>query len=337
MKKIKRLIEVLLCGSLVFSLAGCDMIQKTPDAKKKSVVATVDGEKITLSDVDKLLGSVISQIKQQYGQDLSANAEGKKALVDQRTNALNSILEQKVCAKKAVTLKLMPTDADLNKQIDDKLKQIKEMYENDDAKFKEALKAENMTEDQLKKAIKDSIVTTIVKQNVVKDIKVTDEEVQKYYDTHKETEFSKGAGADMYHILVATEDEAKKIKKELDGGAKFADEAAKYGTDGTKTTGGSLGFVEYEAANMDKDFLAGAKKLKEGEISNPVKSQYGFHIIMVKNIKTDKHYQPLADVKDKIASTLKDSKSTALWNTTFSSWKTEYKVTIKNDNLGILY
>lgn len=335
MKRVKKLIEVLICGSLIFSLAGCDMIQKTPEAKKKTVVAKVDGEKITLGDLDKTLASVITQIKTQYGNDLSASAEGKKALIDQRTQLLDSMITQKICAKKAVTLKV-PTDAKLKTDEDAMLKQVKEQYGNDDAKFKAALKAANLTEEELNKEIKDRIITQAVQEEVVKDVKVTDEEAQKNYDTNKATSYTKGAGADMYHILVTTLDEAKKIKKEYDGGAKFADLAAKYGTDGTKTTGGSLNFVEYAATNMDADFLAAAKKLTEGQVSDPVKTKYGYHLIMVKNIQKSTHVTPFADVKAKIISDLKNSKSSTLWDTTLKAWKTEYKVETNTKNLEII-
>ena len=47
MKKAKKLLQVLICGSLIFSLSGCSMIQKTPEAKKKTVVAKVGDDKIS--------------------------------------------------------------------------------------------------------------------------------------------------------------------------------------------------------------------------------------------------------------------------------------------------
>ena len=85
MKKAKKLLQVLICGSLIFSLAGCGMIQKTPEAKKKTVVAEVGDRKITLKDVDDQLGSYITQIKEQYGvTNIADNEEALSALKQYR-------------------------------------------------------------------------------------------------------------------------------------------------------------------------------------------------------------------------------------------------------------
>lgn len=141
----------------------------------------------------------------------------------------------------------------------------------------------------------------------------------------------------MYHILVADEATAKKIKSELDGGAKFSDLAKKYGTDGTKDNGGSLGYVEYEADNMDKDFLAGAKKLKEGEISNPVKTQFGYHIIMVKNVQADGYVEPFDSVKEGIKSNLSQQKNNDAITKANEDWRKDIKIEKKEDNLNLFY
>jgi foldase protein PrsA len=80
------------------------------------------------------------------------------------------------------------------------------------------------------------------------------------------------------HILVKDEATAKKVKSELDAGADFAALAKKYSTDpGSKDKGGDLGFFGEGA--MVPEFEEAAYKLKVGEISGPVKSQFGYHII----------------------------------------------------------
>lgn len=82
------------------------------------------------------------------------------------------------------------------------------------------------------------------------------------------------------HVLVATQDQAVAAKKELDAGTDFATVAAKYSTDtGTKDKGGDLGW--FGKGMMVPEFEAAAWVLKPGEISAPVKSNFGFHIIQV--------------------------------------------------------
>lgn len=337
MKRVKKLIQVLICGTLIFSLAGCDMIQKTPEAKKKTVVAKIQNEEITLKDVDAQLGSYISQIKQQYNvDDISKSEEGLKALQQYRESMLDSLVQQNIFLKKAKELKLTPSDDDLKKQVDEQLKTIKAAYSND-ADFQAALKKESMTESQLKEEVQKMIITNKVNEYITKDVKVTEKDEKDYYNSHKQVSYTKGAGADMYHILVSTEAKAKEIKTKLDNGAKFADLAAEYGTDGTKSTGGSLGYVEYTNTSMDQDFLAAAKKMKEGEISNPVKTQFGYHIIMVKNIHTGDYLQPFDDVKSDIETTLTKSKQQEAVTKKTDEWKKEYNVTENKDKLNLTY
>jgi peptidyl-prolyl cis-trans isomerase C len=88
------------------------------------------------------------------------------------------------------------------------------------------------------------------------------------------------------HILVETEDEAKAIKAELDKGADFAELAKKKSKDPGASDGGDLGFFTKE--QMVPEFSDVAFKLNPGQISDPVKSQFGWHIIKVEEKRNRK-------------------------------------------------
>jgi peptidyl-prolyl cis-trans isomerase C len=88
------------------------------------------------------------------------------------------------------------------------------------------------------------------------------------------------------HILVETEDEAKAIKAELDKGADFAELAKKKSKDPGASDGGDLGFFTKE--QMVPEFSAVAFTLEPGKISDPVKSQFGWHIIKVEEKRSRK-------------------------------------------------
>lgn len=84
------------------------------------------------------------------------------------------------------------------------------------------------------------------------------------------------------HIIVATEEEAKKALNEIKAGADFAEVAKTYSIDGTKDNGGDLGWMGLEDQNWDKDFLKAAFTLTQvGEISAPIQSQFGYHLIQL--------------------------------------------------------
>ena len=105
---------------------------------------------------------------------------------------------------------------------------------------------------------------------------VTDAEMRKVY----EKEAGKVKPVERVrakHILVSTKEEADKVLKELKAGAKFEDLAKKYSKDGSKEFGGDLGYFTYE--EMVPEFSKAVFALKKGEVSKPVKTDYGWHVI----------------------------------------------------------
>jgi peptidyl-prolyl cis-trans isomerase C len=112
--------------------------------------------------------------------------------------------------------------------------------------------------------------------NYTADKAVTDEAVKKAYDAkYAKAEPTKEFHA--AHIIVKTKEEAEKIKKEIDGGAKFADEAKKYSTDGSAANGGDLGW--FKLSDMVKPFGDALVGMKDGEIAGPIQTQYGWHVV----------------------------------------------------------
>lgn len=113
---------------------------------------------------------------------------------------------------------------------------------------------------------------------------VTDEAVQALFD-EKYANAEPGKEYQASHILVATEDEAKAIRAELDGGADFAAIAKEKSTDrGSASAGGDLGW--FGVGMMVKPFEDAVIAMKKGEISAPVQSQFGWHVIKLVDERT---------------------------------------------------
>lgn len=134
-------------------------------------------------------------------------------------------------------------------------------------------------------------LSLLQEQALAEDIEITDEEIEQRYDRSK-------VEIDAQHILVADEETAKKVKKKLDDGEDFGDLAAEYSTDGSAEDEGKLGF--FTAGNMVPEFEDAAYNMEVGEISDPVESQFGFHIIKVNEIRDVEDVKELDDVKEDI-------------------------------------
>lgn len=343
MKRIKKLIAAVAVSTLAISVMGCKMIEKTPEAIQKTVYATIGNEKITKADLDNEMKPTIDQLKKQYGDNYESNAKIKDQLKQMKVQYLNAMVNEKLMLNNAESLGVSPTDDELNQYADKQMEQLKQAYPQDD-QLQQVLEANGLTEDSYKDFAKKQYKLQKVQEAMTAGVEVTDDDVKAYYDENKDTQYTVGAGANASHILIAEKDsdgnidfdasleKAKEVKAKLDAGADFAQLASEYGTDGTKDKGGDLGFVSYNQENYDKDFLAAFKQLGEGQISDPVKTQFGYHIIKATGIK-DAVVTPFDDVKDQIKSKLVQQKTTDAFNAKISEWKDAAKVKTYEDRL----
>ncbi len=124
--------------------------------------------------------------------------------------------------------------------------------------------------------LKNALLSQAAVQDYIKTNPITDEDLKREYD-------SKVSGqGDEYkarHILVKTEDEAKKIIADLDKGAKFTELAKKFSTDPMGAEGGDLGW--FTADRMVAPFSEAVKTLENGKYTKqPVQTQFGWHVIL---------------------------------------------------------
>jgi foldase protein PrsA len=176
-----------------------------------------------------------------------------------------------------------------DKEIEKEIENLKKMY---------GPQYEIAVQQNGEKAIRDMVKLDLLRQKAaMKDIKVTEEEMKKYYDEYKPK-------VKASHILVDDEKTANEIKAKLDKGEDFAKLAKEYSKDpGSAEKGGDLGW--FGSGEMVKEFEDAAYALKVGEISKPVKSEYGYHIIKVTDKEEKKSFE---EMKEEIEFELKKSK-----------------------------
>ncbi|MCD6296682.1 MAG: SurA N-terminal domain-containing protein [Deltaproteobacteria bacterium] len=153
-------------------------------------------------------------------------------------------------------------------------------------------------------------------------VKIGDKEIVSYYEYRMDT-FREPRKVKASHILFklkegATEAKEKEVRDIAKGvllearqGKDFAGLARKYSEGPTKSNGGDLGY--FEAGKMDKTFEDAAFKLKKGEISDLVRTRFGYHIIKVEDIK-EARTKPLEEVRDQIVEDLITNASIELAN-----------------------
>ena len=337
MRKIKNIVVAAAITTMAFSITGCKMIEKTPEAIQKTFLAKVGDEKITMADVNSELQADIDYLIETYGEDYENNIDDslKEQLKTVRTQVLEQLVDDKVLITKGTELGYMPSDDELATAIEEEKAKFVEAYGGEDG-LKEALEYYGMSDEKFNSFVENMVKTEKVKEAMIKDVTVSDEEVEQYYNDNID-EYTVKAGANAKHILFETEEEAQDAKNKIDSGeTTFEDLYSQYtsnASSGTKPLSEDLGYVENDQEGYDTDFLAGFKTLKEGEVSAPVKSSFGYHIIKVEGVQTEEKVTSLDDVKDTIKSTLLSEKQEETYNSTLEEWKKELNVKLYEDRL----
>ncbi len=199
------------------------------------------------------------------------------------------------------------------KQVASLVKRMLEVKAISDIAKKEGFDKRPDIAEQLQLTVNNFIASEYIAKVVVKDISVTDKDVEQYYEINKD-KFTVPKQVHARHILIkaessATDEEKKKAKakaeeilEQLRKGEDFAKLAGEYSEDpGSRTKGGDLGYFARGA--MVKPFEDAAFAMKPGETSGVVETSFGYHIIKVEDIK-EAQTKPFAEIKTKLTEQL---------------------------------
>ncbi|EMI10283.1 peptidylprolyl isomerase [Anoxybacillus salavatliensis] len=195
-------------------------------------------------------------------------------------DVLRDLVHEKVLSKK-----FKVTDKEIDKEIEN----LKEMY---------GVQYDLAVQQNGEEAIRNMVKLDLLRQKAaMEDIKVSDEELKKYYNEYKPK-------VKASHILVDDEKTAKEIKAKLEKGEDFAKLAKEYSKDtASAQNGGDLGW--FGPGKMVEEFEKAAYALKVGEVSDPVKTQFGYHIIKVTDKEEKKSFD---EMKEEMEYEVKKSK-----------------------------
>lgn len=240
--------------------------------------------------------------------EITKEALYEKLVATSGAATLDAMISNEVVSQEAEKAKVEVTQ----EEIDVEMAVYEEQYGGAEA-LEQALASSGMSIADLEEEMKTYLK---VEKIIGPDIEITDEQISTYFEENKET-FEQASKVEANHILVETQEEADKVKSELDDGGDFAELAAEYSIDTSNAeNGGALG--EFGAGEMTPEFEEAALSLKVDEISQPVETDYGFHIIQVTG-KTEATEANLENSKEQIKETLFDE---AL-NTKYAEWLAE--------------
>jgi len=196
---------------------------------------------------------------------------------------------------------------------------------------KEKIENEKEFQDRLTDIKDQLLLESLLKKKITADLKATDEDLKKYYNTHRE-QFRRPKEINTRHILLKNEEDAKQMLEKLQKGEDFIELAKAYSIDpNAKTTGGELGY--YPKGSLVPEYEEAAFKLaKVGQISGIVKTKFGFHIIKLEGVR-GAAYVPFDEVKDFIRQNMAQAKQAEVVEKYIENLKKSANITINEESL----
>lgn len=258
----------------------------TPDTASApdKVAAVVNGEKIMESELTQFLNRALQGRKISPEQMAKLHQPALDRLIDQR-------LIRQIVEKKDITID--------PKEVDQEIADLKQQIATAGMSFDEMMKAQGLSEAAMRQE-----VVAGKKIEKLGDSLVTEQDIKNQYEANK-AELAEEVRAS--HVLVkypekatdadkkAAKEKIQKIQQEVAKGLDFAAAAKKYSDCPSKAQGGDLNFFPRNGA-MVEEFSAAAFALKKGEVSQPVETEFGWHLIKT----TDRRSKSLEDLRDQI-------------------------------------
>lgn len=299
--KLLRFLPIALIFALVLVAAGCGGGGGSTTVPSDSV-AQVGGDTITKAQFNSLINGARLSYKARKTAFPKAGTTSYKQLQDQ---AMQYLVQQDELQQKAKTLGIAVTATD----VATRLKQLKQQYfQGSEKAYLKQLKQQGLTEAALKQDLHAQILSEKLYNKITGDVKVTDAAVKQYYDANK-SQYGTAASRDVRHILVNSKTLADQLETQLKNGGNFATLAKKYSKDpGSAKLGGKLTITKGQTVpQFDKEAFA----LKTNQISPPVHTQYGWHIIQALSAVRPATTTPLSKVKTQIQQQLLQTKKTS--------------------------
>lgn len=306
------LLGVTMCSVLLLT-TGCGEVAKLKDGKE--VVGKIKGYTVTAEDL-------YAELKEQGGSRVFVN------MIDDY-----------------IANKEIKSNEDAEDYANSQIEAYKSQYEQQGQDFNEVLVSSGYKNEQ---QFRDELILSYKKDKVVENYlkdELTDDEIQNYYDENifgdmtvrhiliKPDTETDASDEDQEKAEEKAKKEAENIIKKLDKGEKFEDLAKEYSEDeGTKEDGGLL--ENFSKDSVVTEFWDASVKLKDGEYTKePVKSEYGYHVIL----RVSQKAKPkLKEVKDTIEETLvanKLSADTTLKTTTWVNIRKKYNLNIEDSEI----
>jgi foldase protein PrsA len=306
---------LLLALVAALALAACGGGGSSSQDVPEGAIAVVGDKTITKVQFDQLIEA---QKKSAEAKKQTFPAVGTPEYEAVKATVVKGLVEEREWELEGESMGIKVSDDEVAKQ----LVQLKQQFfQGDEQKYQAELVKQGLTDQQVRDELRIRVLSNKIFAAVTKNVKVTDADIAAYYKANA-TQYEQPASREVRHIVVKTEAQAQDLYNKIKAGASFAALAKKYTQDqASKADGGKFTAFKGRTVGPFDDFVF---KAKTGDLSQPIKTEFGWHVIEVLSAVKPATTTPLDQVKDSIKTTLLQQKQNTAMKTWIANLKTKY-------------
>jgi len=298
----------------IAAMAVCFAAQLGAKLEDK-IIVVVNDEIITQSELDEAYDLLQTQLK------LTGKQEGDEYTKDK---VLKNIIDQKIVITMAKSENIEVSDEAVADKANEFIDNLRKKF-GSESEFEDALTKEGMSYSdfriKIEAQVRDNLIFSKVKQKKQQDFMskaaVSDDEIKKYFDDHKD-DFKAGDQVNISQIffdssksnMLEIKKKVDEVNKKLQSGVKF-DDVMKELKDDKTATAGNLGWID--TTNLDDSVKKAVSKMKKGTYSEPIDTNNGVLIVKLIDAKTGTD-AVLSDVRDKVRLKVIEDKIEKMWD-----------------------
>src|SRR6056297_34782 len=348
----KKIITLSLAFILLFSIPMGVLAQDnstnntnnaTQESQQKKVAAVINGNEVTMTQLNQFAGTnqlVMSIYRQNkaFAQVILQSEPGQKLLEKYREKKLQDIIRQRLIIQEAKDRDLTLSQSKKDQLFQQHIQSVKQQNQLNDDQLEQALQKQGIESlDQYKEVFlqrnQDQLLINELRKQVTSDVTVSEDRIEEYYNNNKK-QFQVDQQVKASQILIKTnnkeeskaKEEIQSIKEQINSGKSFTEMAKQHSEGPYADKGGQLGFIT--KGQISEEFDKVAFNLNIGEISDPVKTKYGYHLIKVSD-KKEAGVKSLEEVKDSIRQQLANEKKNKQWDEFVSKLRKNADITVK--------
>lgn len=316
MPSFLRTIALLLALALAVAASACGGSAEEGPEVPEGAIAVVGDREIPKTEFDRLIAQAEKNFEAQEQEFPQAGTPEYEAL---KSAIVRSLVEQAQWELKAEEMGVEVTD----EEVDERLTELKEQYfEGDEARYEEEIEKQGLTDERVREDIRTRLLSEKIYETVTEQVTITDEELVAYYEENEE-QFAQPESREVRHILVEKKARADAIHQQIRRGGNFAGLAKRFSQDeASAADGGELTAVKGRTVAPFDEFVFDAET---GQVSRPIKTEFGWHVIEVLSAVKPESVTPLADVEDQIRQTLLRQKQNEAMQTWVNDLKSEFE------------